>query len=405
MVTMPDIEMWLFYLRVRKFAKVLALKTLLLLRRVFPRFLAAFILCHVTGIKLRLEEGRREGDIVVCRYMYGAKGCLCFSVDFDVPTSKVVQVNWRQALAQNLRLFEMFNFPVSWGICGKLALNEPETFQQIIESNLLHDIGVHTFTHIDLSEEHCTVDVARDEVLRCINFLEKVRRPVTFIFPWNRVKYLDVLRELGFATYRGNGQTQLTYPYKQEELWNIPQTYYLTEKSVNEVNFIRKLIDLAIAYNVVVHIWTHLWNMALEGDAVEFADRVMEPLLGYAKQRRDEGSIWICTMRELANYCEARENCRINHIEKTEDKISFSVYCKVNNSSFDFPPILTLKIQIPKGWKSVKVSTDVSNPKRTSKCYITKRSGECHLYFTITFDKASYTVHITKHPSINPKLA
>jgi len=380
----------------KKLAKTLGLKALLLGKPLFPRPFTSYLLSRLTSIKLELEDEESREGVTVCRYKYGTRGALCISIDFDLPISKPLKTNWQEATIEVLRLAEKYSTQMSWGICGILALNESGIFERIVKSSVPHDLGVHTFTHADFSSPTCTNAMARDEIQKCTEVLKDVKRPVTFIFPWNRQGHLPLLKEYGFVAYRGNKTAKLAYPSKVQQLWDVHGTYYLTKKSVKEVGVVLGLLDSAISYGCVLHLWSHPWDMSVDGSVEKFMEDVLEPLVSYAMEKKEEGLLWVCTMRELANYCEAKDSCRIGRLEKTENSLGFSVSCKIEDSRFDLPPVVTLRIPIPREWREIKVFVDDVEQEFTPFCFVAKRGWKSYLFLTLSFKKPSHDVHSIK---------
>lgn len=383
-------------LRLKELAKLLGLKMLTICKPILPKSFTSCMFSSLTNIRLEFKDEEKEREITICKYKHGAKGALCLSLDFDPPPSHQAKTNWQEAITKILQLTEKHKIPMSWGICGMFALSESNTFKQIIASVIPHDLGAHTFTHVDLSSTTCTDDIARDEILQCIEVVKKAKSPVTFVFPWNREGHLLLLKEYGFITYRGNKTAKLAYPSKTQQLWDIHQTYFLTEKSAREVNVILTLIDSAISYGHVLHIWSHPWNISIDQNVGRFIEKVMDPLLSYAARKRSHGSLWVCTMRELSNYCEAREACRIERINKTKDKISFSVHCMINDQRFDFPPTVTLRIPVPRRWKEIKALVDHREQEFGSSCFVAKHGWKLYLLLTLCFENPSREVCLIK---------
>jgi hypothetical protein len=385
-----------FGLKFKKSLKTLGLRALILGRPLFPKSLMTDAFFRATHIKLEFEDERRNVKITTCKYKHGAKGALCISIDFDLPVSHPLRTDWREATTEILKLAEKYSVPMSWGMCGDLALNESQTFNQIRNSAVPQDLGVHTFTHADLSSPSCTNDIACDEIVKCADLLKDVKRPVTFIFPWNKLGHLSLLRKYGFVTYRGNKTPKLTYPFKLQELWDIPGTYYLVERSAEEVSVIIGLLDSAISYGCVLHLWSHPWDMSIHGNVKKFMETILDPLLSHAAMKRKRGLLWICTMRELANYCEARENCRIENINETKDQISFSVHCEIRDKRYDFPPSTTLQILVPQRWKGVKVLVDGEEQRFGTSCLLTKRWRNSYLFLTLSFREPAHEVSVVE---------
>lgn len=382
--------------KLRKLVKALGLRVLILGKSLFPKsFIIKTFFC-LTNIKLEFEDEKNKGEVTICKYKYGAKGALCMSIDFDLPVSQQLRTDWREATTEILRLAEKYEVPMSWGMCGVLALNEPQTFNHIRNSTIPLDLGIHTFTHADFGNNLCTNGVARDEILKCMEVLKDVKRPVTFIFPWNRLGHLPLLREYGFVTYRGNKTAKLTYPSRTQQLWDVHGTYYLVEKSAKEVNAILGLLDSAISYGCVLHLWSHPWDLHIKGNVRKLMEKVLDPVFDYAAKKRKDGLLWICTMRELANYCEARENCSIENVNKTKDKVGFSAHCKIDDPRFDFPSSITLRIPVPRGWKEIQVLVDDMEQRFGPSCLLTEGWWKSYLFLTLSFEESTHKVSLIK---------
>ena len=362
---------------------------------IFPKSFISPIFFRLTRIKLELEEEPKNGIVLVCKYKYGAKGAFCLSIDYDLPASKQIETDWRAATNEVLNLAEKHSIPMSWALCGNLVLKEKKVYERIKNSPTLIDLGIHTFTHTDYSHPSCTIELAREEILKSIKMLEEIEKPVTFIFPWNRIAHLHLLEEYGFITFRGNNIGKIAYPNKVQQLWDIHGSYYLVERSALEVKVILKLIDFAISYNGLFHIWSHPWDLHIDGDPKRFGKKVLDPVFSYAAEKRKDGLLWICNMRELANYCEARESCKIRSLIELNDQINFSISCQINDPRFDYPPTITLEIFFPKDWKDLRILVD-SKEKKSNFTYKSNWKRSKLLYLTLSFLKPDYHISIIR---------
>ena len=340
----------------------LILRTVILSNPLLPKIFARALLFRAS--RILLEPNKKMGDdneASICRYKDGAESALCISIDYEpfpqvlrpVRVERGLTERIPEATIEILRLSEEYNVPMSWGVLGILALQDPPTFESIVTSKVKQDIGSHSFSHVIFNSPECSSIIARAEVSKGIDALRGIDRAKTFIFPNNKVNYLNLLREYGFVAYRGDLVGKLTYPSKTEGLWDIHKTYYIHEKSIYEISFILRLIDLAIASGCVLHLFFHPWNVSLDGSPRKFTERVLEPILDRANRKQE--MLWICTMRELANYCEARENCKVTTYTKINGQIKMEVGCEVSDSRFDFPPEVTLKVRVPKKVKITNV--------------------------------------------------
>jgi len=186
----------------KKSLKNVGLALLLTSKNFLPKSLIAKVFLKLTSIALELgEEKSSVSTVKVCDYKYGAKAALCISVDLDVPEF-AAHYDWKQALDRFPKTAEEYGFPISWGICGALALQYPEVLLSKSRSPRLHDIGVHTFSHRKLSDPSCNRDEALYEIRECKLVLERLgisEKPSTFIFPWNDVAYADLVQDEGFT--------------------------------------------------------------------------------------------------------------------------------------------------------------------------------------------------------------
>ena len=255
-------------------------------------------------------------------YPSAAKSAAVISIDFDhlTKSSRSTQAKWvpepkAGLLEKNgvgtrdlVSLSEKYLIPMSWAICGRTASEDPDSYLLVKNSKQLQDIGVHTYSHIDVSAS--TDDELKEEIEMCEKVLGLEERPKTFIFPWNRMGHFDLLSKMGYATYRGQDRV-IGYPSKGD-LWNIPPTYYVDTKSYGAENLIKKYVDLCISWNCVFHLWLHPWSVVLEGDSTgKFASRTLDPVFAYLKQKRDAGMLAVSTMADLASFCENRGDSSI----------------------------------------------------------------------------------------------
>jgi peptidoglycan/xylan/chitin deacetylase (PgdA/CDA1 family) len=248
-------------------------------------------------------------------YEGGTKGALVVSLDFEYPQQDANRSGvLRETTIEILELANDYRIPMTWGICGNAGLREIDLLREIQLSSVEHDVGVHTFSHRYVGRSECPVCVIEKEVRECVEVIESTKRrrmehPRTFIFPGNVVGNLNTIRSLGFLAYRGNTD-QLGYPSRVHGLWDIAPSYFLNEKTIGELGYLRRLLDVSSVLGCVLHLWSHPWNMILKESARDYRERVLEPLFHYADCKRKQGLLWICNMREMAEYCEARHSSK-----------------------------------------------------------------------------------------------
>ncbi|UCH37062.1 MAG: polysaccharide deacetylase family protein [Candidatus Bathyarchaeota archaeon] len=335
--------------------------------RVVPLFFTQSILLRFFGIHLRIVNQQLTlefREITVCKYKNGAKGAFCFSIDYDFPVQPRnvddIETIFSKAVGNLIDLSEKYHIPITWGICGETAIQNINLFKRIGESIIPHDLGVHTYSHLDLSNSDYTAHEIRQDISQCIESINTHDQPTSFIFPWNREKHWDLLRDLGFIAYRGkiNGFRTIGPPDYHNKLWNISETYYLNEKSIDEVPIICSLIDIAIAYQGVFHLWSHPWNLHKFGDVHNYQKNVTQPIMEHISTQRDMNKLWICTMQEMAYYSEARRRSIIKDIEISDNETKFSIECQIEDNRYVSSPMLTIKVKVPLPYDSLQVFLD-----------------------------------------------
>lgn len=246
-------------------------------------------------------------------YAGEARSACVISIDFDHLTkSKLSDRNrWypeprEDILAKNaigtrdlIAVSEKYSIPMTWAICGRTAEADHESYRRIVTARQPQEIGIHTYSHIDVSS--CSEDELTEEVAKCEEVLKLDEKPKTFIFPWNRQGNFDALKKLGFETYRDPWRS-IRAPFDNHGLVDIPPTYYVDQKSFGASGLMKKYLELCIAWNSVFHLWLHPWSVVLDGDDNgTFVSETIDPLFAFMKEKREEGTLLVSTMGELAD--------------------------------------------------------------------------------------------------------
>lgn len=247
-------------------------------------------------MKVGLDFGLESG------YEGGARAAACVSVDFDVTSEERYPWN-HTGTAALLRLSGAHGIPLTWAICGKTAEEDREAYESILVSPVKHEIGVHTYSHIyaDITTEE---EYERD-IEKCIRVLGISSPPITFVFPKNREGHFGLLKRLGFKSYRGANRV-IGAPVENGGLWNIRPVYYIDPKSLRAAGLIKRFIDGCIARSAVFHLWTHPWNLSIDGKVDKMASEVIEPVFEYMEEKCKSGLLSLTTMGSLSTFMEAR---------------------------------------------------------------------------------------------------
>lgn len=274
-------------------------------------------------------------------YRYGR-----FTTDTGLKVRKATEQT-RRNLPALLKLFDHYEIPITWATVGHLFLNScirldgkahsdlprppyfenewwvykegdwydadpcsslvespewyaPDLIQSILEAKVKHDIGCHTFSHIDCSEGICSRELMKAELTTCQQIAIAWGIELkSFVFPGNFMGNLSVLREQGFKCYRLTTNCHLGVPVLDKVglcaipggiLWEIPSSWKVNEWE----RVLQHCVGLALKDNLVMHLWFHP-----SCNEVNVKETFPE-LLEYINMKRSE--IWIVTMKELADF-------------------------------------------------------------------------------------------------------
>lgn len=176
----------------------------------------------------------------------------------------------------------------------------PDLIEDILSSKPEHEIGCHSFSHIDFTYDFCPPEVAEDEIKACIELFQSWGiQPKSFVFPGGTYGNFEVLKSNGFFAYRKRMNFELNYSQKDDfGLTVIPSSCGLGDNGLgwSKEYFIdryEKYIDKAIDTQTICHFWFHPsldeW----------FLKQVFPEILAYAAEKRDKGELFIGTMAEI----------------------------------------------------------------------------------------------------------
>ncbi|WIV67856.1 polysaccharide deacetylase family protein [Natrialbaceae archaeon AArc-T1-2] len=271
----------------------------------------------------------------------------------DPPTDRIE--NARRGWQTLLELFERFEVPATWAVVGHLMLETcngehadhpapdgwferertswrdredlrfgPDLVRAVLASDVEHELGCHSFSHVLFGEADTSSDLARAELRRCHELAAEWGLELeSFVYPRNDVGHREALSEAGIRAYRGStptpegvrgvlgtlaGQSLLVEPHVDEYgLVNVPASTFLfgfegpirtVAESVWEdpmVATARRGIDQATANDGVYHLWLHPNNLVDDRDRER-----MRAVLAYLARRRDETDLTVETMGEVA---------------------------------------------------------------------------------------------------------
>lgn len=246
-----------------------------------------------------------------------------------------------------LLLCDRFNIPVTWATVGHLFLkscnghpkhpvlehfendfwkfnrkdwfeNDPKTdsnqdplwyapdlIENLLNSKVKHEIGCHTFSHIDCRDEVCSSEVFNAEINECKKEASKYKLKLkSFVHPAHTIGNLDNLARQGFTNYRTNYRNVLTYPRKHNNgLWEFEQTaefVYRKEWSVEyHVKRYITLLERAIKTKTVAVLWFHPSFPSV------VVDKILPDVFQFLYNNRDE--VWTTTHSDYVNWLNSND--------------------------------------------------------------------------------------------------
>lgn len=178
----------------------------------------------------------------------------------------------------------------------------PDLIRKILDSRVKHEIGCHTFSHIDCRDEVCPPDLFRAELRECKKLAKELGINLkSFVHPGYTIGNLDVLAKEGFTNFRTNDRNVLGYPEKhQNGLWEFEQTaefVYRKDWSVDyHIYRYIAIIKRAIKSNTVCVFWFHpSFNPIV-------VEKILPAVFRFIDENREK--IWVTTHTEYVEWME-----------------------------------------------------------------------------------------------------
>lgn len=246
------------------------------------------------------------------------KGIFCISIDTellwgrkDINYTKFIKKTKkeREIIKKILELFKKYNIPATWAIVGKLKEKGDPMWSGIdiikdIEKVKNQEIASHSYSHEIF--DRINKKEAEEEIVK--------NKAKSFVFPRNRVKYLDLLKKHGFEAFRGRDRKSWelfhiskppTYkPHFEQGLLNIPGSmYFVSARGIRKyIPYGARLlkskmgINKAVSRKQVFHLWFHPIDFANETNTLI---KEFEEILKYAAGERDSGKLEIKNMNQI----------------------------------------------------------------------------------------------------------
>lgn len=181
----------------------------------------------------------------------------------------------------------------------------PDIIKTIINAEVNHEMGCHTFSHIDCTDEICKPEVLRTELTACREAAKTFGINLqSFVFPGHTMGNYQTLHDMGFSNFRSNFINTLGYPVLHDNgLWEHQASMEIAYNSnwpekYNKYRY-KKVLKRAISNNSVCHLWFHPSFTAESMNMFEY-------ILKIADKYRDK--LYITTMNEYTHWL--NENAR-----------------------------------------------------------------------------------------------
>lgn len=308
-------------------------------------------LLYYSGLKPRINTGAISPF---------KKGIVVFSADFEMAWAfRYSKKRGHMAVEMGLRernnfstilgSFDKYNIPVTWATVGHLFLEHchkdekgvahpdmprpvhfenrnwlfdkgdwyqhdpctdkknaqawyaPDLIEQILKSKTKHEIGSHTFSHIDCTYKNCSKELMDAELKKCVE-LGKAKGITmkSHVFPGGTFGNYESLKENGFTNYRKPFPNEIDLPIIDEHgLVRMPSSLGMDKDPYEwsasfHLGQFKKFLKRTVSSKQVCHFWFHPsmdpWYM----------EEVLPKLLKMVADERDKGTIEILTMGELA---------------------------------------------------------------------------------------------------------
>ena len=181
----------------------------------------------------------------------------------------------------------------------------PDLIKMILDSHVKHELGCHTFSHIDCRDNVCTPELLKAELQECKKEAEKFGIELkSFVHPGHTIGNLDTLSREGFTNFRTDYRNVLGYPKKHNNgSWEFEQTaefVYRREWSVDyHIYRYKEIIKRAIKSNTVCVFWFH---PSFDPIVVE---KILPEVFEFIDKNKDQ--VWVGTHGGYVEWLEKRK--------------------------------------------------------------------------------------------------
>lgn len=223
------------------------------------------------------------------------RGVFVLSIDLELGGPGQVSGSI-EAIEKLLPLLEEYDIRATWATMGNMLNDEKGTssiIKKIQQCKVKQEIGCHTYSHLRATD--VSVEQFQQDLRECDNLFHKAGiTPRSFVFPWNAIKNIESLNELGYLAFRGDiprwfssspqvfkrvaylidhwlpFTPHIPKLYKESGVWNLPASYFYVEGSgwgdfiplTLRIRKVERGLQLAIKTKGMFHLWFHPFNLA-----------------------------------------------------------------------------------------------------------------------------------------------
>jgi peptidoglycan/xylan/chitin deacetylase (PgdA/CDA1 family) len=166
----------------------------------------------------------------------------------------------------------------------------PDLIEMILHSSVHHEIGCHTFSHIDCRDSICTPEIFKSEIEACERASNRLKIPKmrSFVHPGHTIGNLIQLENLGFTSYRTDNYNTIGFPSRDvnTSLWRFNTTlelYYRQNWSVRaQIYLYINTLKRSIRNNAISYFWFH------PSFSPDFVNKILPSLFEWIDKNREE---------------------------------------------------------------------------------------------------------------------
>ncbi len=182
----------------------------------------------------------------------------------------------------------------------------PDLVDRILQSGVKHEIGCHTFSHIDCRDEVCPAELFGCELKECMKEAARIGLNLrSFVHPGHTIGNLDGLAGLGFTSFQTDPGNILGCPVRHKNgLWELKRTYEFVYREGwsddYHIHRYRTIVKRAIENYAVCNFWFH---PSMPG---RFVERVLPPLFEFMQSQRDR--IWVTSVGDYVDWLNGKND-------------------------------------------------------------------------------------------------